>query len=147
MAKKRPYQIEFFGNDALLRALEEMEESVVQAIAEAVEASVDPVEKDLHQFTNVEHKLSGDTEDAYVKKGFKKKETAKTINAWVGYDVKKGGEAAIFLQVGTPKMAPHHFITHAYHNNKDEVMEIQQRYLEEYVEKKMKQHPPKVDKI
>lgn len=147
MARKKPYQIEFYGNDALLRMLEEMEESVVQAMAVAVEASVAPVEKDLHHFTDVEHKLTGETEDAYVKKGFNKKADAKTINAWIGYDVKKGGEAAIFLQVGTPKMAPHHFITHAYHNNKDEVIEIQQKALEDYVSKKVKQHPAKVDKI
>lgn len=147
MAKKKPFQMEFYGDDALLRMLDEMEHRLPQIIAQGMKESLKPVEKDLHQFTGVEHRQTLATEKSFEEKGFKTRANAKTINAWVGYNVKEGGEAAIFLQVGTPKMAPHRFITHIYHDHKLEMIAAQENYIKDYVERELKKNPPKVTKV
>lgn len=147
MAKKKPFQMEFYGSDALLRQLQDMERRLPQIIAEGMKKSIDPVEKDLHHFTGVEHKQTLATEKSFEEKGFKTKANAKTVNAWVGYNVKKGGEAAIFLQVGTPKMPPRRFLTHILDDHKLEIISAQEKYIQDYVEELQKSNPPKVDKI
>ena len=142
MAKK-PYVMEWYGSDELLRELKKAGGNVNLAISQALEEAFQPIKKDLHQFTGQDHKKSGDTEKAYYESDFYKWSKKNNLNIKVGYNVKDGGEAAIFLQVGTPKMAPYFFITSAYHDHEMEVMTAQQDALEKVVKDMLKKVPSK----
>lgn len=143
MAKKKAYSMEWYGSDELLRELKNAGGNVNEAISKALEESFRPITTDLHQFTGSKHKYSGDTEKAYYESDFYKWSKKNNLSVKVGYDVTKGGEAAIFLQVGTPKMPPFFFITSAYHDHEQEIIDAQQKALRKVVEDMLRKVPSK----
>lgn len=136
MAKK-PYKAEFYGSDDVLIKLDELGVDIRPIISRAADESFKPVLNQLHAFTGEEHKFTGATEGAFVDGDFYKWSKRGTLLVRVGYNVRKGGEAAIFLQVGTPRMTPYHFITHAYHQNINQVIDTQSRIVNEELQRRM----------
>lgn len=120
-----------YGVSGLLKSIEKADGKVDEAVKKAVDASLQIVGKDMQNFMSG-HKHTGDTYDSYeqtpaVIKGGK-------VEANVGYNVKKGGLPAIFLDVGTPKQKPYFYRYYAVENNRQRIEEIQRKTLEEILE-------------
>ena len=153
MARKKAYMADWYGSDELLKELEKAGGNIEAAIQEAIAESFKPVVKDLQHFTGTQHKASGNTQKSFVEDYGKWKNNK--LNVQVGYAIKRVkeeddsrmveglGEAAIFLQVGTPKMAPYFFVTSSYHDHELEIMKAQQEALEKTVERMLANLPNK----
>ena len=131
MAKAKSWKMDWYGSDELLRGIRDMGGDVKHAISKGVEAAFVAVKKDLHEFTGQKHIQSGNTEDAFTDADYYKWTKKDKLNVMVGYNVKEGGEAAIFLQVGTPKMPPYFFLTHSYHEHEDAIIRAQEKAVED----------------
>lgn len=135
MARKKPWKMEWYGSDELLREIEKMGGNVKEAISKAVEKSFVPVKRDMQNFVSVQHIYSGDTKNAFRDADYYKWSKKDKLRVIVGYDQTKGGEAAIFLQVGTPRMAPYFFLTHAYHEHEHEIIGAQEKAVQDEFER------------
>ena len=119
--------LEMYGVSDLLKKIENAGGNVENAVKKAVDESLKIVGADMQKFM-AGHKLTGDTMESYeqtpaqVGKGG-------LIEAEVGYNAKKGGLPAIFLDVGTPKMKPYFFRYYAVENNRKRIEDIQQQAL------------------
>ena len=60
------------------------------------------------------------------------------VNGVVGYDVKKGGLPAIFLDVGTPSMDGYYWTYYAVNNNYEKIKQIQHETLNRILEESTK---------
>lgn len=96
-------KITLTGYDDIIRDLEKIGENVPERVAEAL----DEVEKaSYEEYKDVidDHRYSGLTEESLVHK--KAEYDGEKVTLQTGFDVKKGGLAAIFLDRGTPKQRP-----------------------------------------
>lgn len=137
MAKTRKYRgssvkrenlIEMYGVSELLKKIEDAGGKVEDAVKKAVDESLKIVGNDMQNFMS-SHKQSGDTMESYEQKSAEVKGDKIVANA--GYNVKKGGLPAIFLDVGTPKQKPHFFRYYAVENNSKKIREVQTKALDE----------------
>lgn len=126
---KRGNLIEMYGVSDLLKKIEAAGGKVDEAVKKAVDGSLEIVGKDMQNFMSG-HKLTGDTMSSYGQVPAKVGKDGK-IEAVVGYDEKKGGLPAIFLDVGTPKQKPFFFRYYAVENNRKRIEEIQRETLNE----------------
>lgn len=138
MAKNKKYRgsslkggIELYGVSELLKNIEAAGGKVDEAVAKAVNKSLEVVGADMQNFMSG-HRLTGDTYESYEQTEPKIK--GNTVEATVGYNAKKGGLPAIFLDVGTPKMKPYFFRYYAVNNNTKRLEEIQHATLNEILE-------------
>ena len=120
-------KIEFFGSAELLKKLEEAGGNVEEAIITAIRKSAVKPSNEMLGFIR-QHKHSGRTEDSFTEE-IKSKDGV--ITAEFGFSVRKGGLAAIFWNVGTPRKAPpaSYFISNAIDNNIDEIIKEQNESL------------------
>lgn len=125
---KRENLIEMYGVSELLKSIEEAGGKVDEAVKKAVDRSLEIVGADMQAFMS-KHKDTGDTMSSYEQTEAKINGNKVTGNA--GYNVKKGGLPAIFLDVGTPKQTPHFFRYYAVENNRKKIAEVQQETLNE----------------
>lgn len=137
MAKRNKYRgssikrgniIEMYGASELLKNIEEAGGKVDEAVAKAVDKSLEIVGADMQRFM-AQHKLTGETMGSFTVTDVKIENGV--VTALVGYDAKNGGLPAIFLDVGTPKMKPHFFRYYAVENNRGKIEEIQKETLNE----------------
>ena len=140
MAKGRKYRgssvkrgnlIEMYGVSELLKNIEAAGGKVDAAVQKAVDRSLEIVGADMQAFMS-EHKATGETMGSYEQPPAKSDGNKVTGNA--GYNAKKGGLPAIFLDVGTPKQRPHFFRYYAVENNRKKIEEIQRATLNEILE-------------
>ena len=143
---------EFDDFSEFIKKLEKLGIDVPKALEEAIPESLEPVRADMEKFmltdraTNstkkikpkkVGHILTGDTlKSLSIRKVRKHKDG--NIVVKVGFDVKKGGFPAIFLNVGTPYNDPTFFIQTAKERHIDEVRKILENKLEEAINKGIK---------
>ena len=127
---KRGNLIEMYGVSDLLK-IEAAGGKVDEAVKNAADASLKIVGDDMQDFMS-KHKLTGETMSSYEQIPA----TAKNgeITAQVGYNAKKGGLPAIFLDVGTPKRKGHFYRYYAVENNRKKIEEIQRTALNEILE-------------
>lgn len=137
MAKKGKYRgssvkrgnfVEMYGVSDLLKQIEAAGGNVDSAVQKSVDKSLEVVGSKMQNFMRG-HKDSGETYESL-------EQTAAKVNggkveAMVGYDVKKGGLPAIFLDVGTPKQKPYFFRYYAVENSRQQIEEIQRETLNE----------------
>ncbi len=123
---KRGNLVEISGMSELLQKIEKAGGNVNQACAKAVDNCLELVGLHMQLFM-AEHKLTGDTYDSYEQIMASIKDNK--VEAMVGYNVKKGGLPAIFLDVGTPKQKPYFFRYYAIENNQKEIQRIQRDTL------------------
>lgn len=133
MAKKGKYRgsslkggFELYGVSDLLKQIETAGGNVDEACKKAVDESLKIVGADMQDFMS-KHKFTGDTIASYEQKPATVKDGK--IEAVVGYDTKKGGTPAIFLDVGTPKQKGYFYRYYAVNNNTKRLQEIQERTL------------------
>ena len=120
-------KIEFFGTSELLKKIEKAGENVEKACADALRASVETPKQEMLQYIR-QHHLTGQTEDSFVEEI--KNENGK-IYCEVGFSIRKGGIAALFLNLGTPKIRPSFFIENAIDHNIDKIKADQLKALNE----------------
>lgn len=125
---KRENIIEMYGVSDLLKKIENAGGKVDEAVKQAVDKSLDIVGDDMQAFMS-KHKLTGDTYESFEKIPSDIKKNS--VNGKVGYNIKKGGLPAIFLDVGTPTQKGYFFRYYAVNNNLDEIKKIQQETLNE----------------
>ena len=114
-------RIEFFGTSELLQKIENAGKNVEQACIDALKASVQKPKDEMLQFIR-EHHLTGQTEESFVEEI--KTENGK-IYCEVGFSIREGGLAALFLNLGTPRIKPSFFIDNAVDHNIDEIKKAQ----------------------
>lgn len=120
--------IELYGVSDLLKKIEAAGGNVDNACKKAVDESLKIVGAEMQDFMS-KHKVSGDTIKSYEQ--VPAVVTDGTINAVVGFNAKKGGLPAIFLDVGTPKQKPYFWKYYAVNNNTKRLQEIQHATLNE----------------
>ena len=114
-------RIDFYGSSELLKKLERAGANVEKCIVDALQKSVEKPKQEMLDYIR-QHKLTGQTEDSFTTEI---KHEKNKVYLKVGFDIKKGGIAAIFLNYGTPKIAPSWFIDNAVENNLDEIKRAQ----------------------
>lgn len=119
--------LEMSGVSDLLKKIERAGGSVDDAVKEAADASLELIGLHMQLFM-MSHRRTGETKGSYeqvpaVISGGK-------VTARVGYNTKKGGTPAIFLDVGTPRQKPNFFRYYAIQNNAAELQRIQQETLQ-----------------
>lgn len=125
---KRGNIVEMYGVSDLLKQIEAAGGNVDAAVQKAVGKSLEVVGSKMQDFM-LGHKDSGETYESFEQTATKVK--GGKVEAMVGYNVKKGGLPAIFLDVGTPKQKPHFFRYYAVENSRQQIEEIQQETLNE----------------
>lgn len=128
---KRENLIEMYGVSELLKNIESAGGKVESAITRAVDESLKIVGEDMQNFMSG-HKATGETMASYEQIPAQIKGDKAVANA--GYNIKKGGLPAIFLDVGTPKQKPHFFRYYAIENNRKKIEEVQKATLNEILE-------------
>lgn len=130
MAKGGKSRIEFFGTSELLKKIEKAGGNVEKACEDALRKSVQkPKAEMLEYLTNKPHPYStGQTKDSFTEEI--KTENGK-IYCEVGFSIRKGGLAALFLNLGTPKIKPSFFVDNAIDHNIDEIKRVQLEALKE----------------
>lgn len=118
-------KIDFYGSSELINRLEKAGKNAIDEIIKAVDESSKPVEDDLKSFM-AGHRRTGTTINSYFKKITTE---GNVIKLRMGFDSKKGGLGAIFLNLGTPYIAPSFFIDKAVEENVDKIKRIQQEIL------------------
>lgn len=140
MAKNRKYRgssvkrgnlVEMYGVSELLKSIEAAGGKVDAAVQKAVDRSLEIVGADMQAFMSG-HKQTGETYESFEQTPAKS--DGNTVTGNVGYNAKKGGLPAIFLDVGTPKQKPYFFRYYAVENNRKKIEEIQRATLNEILE-------------
>lgn len=107
MAKSK-MKMTITGHDELLKQIESLGKEMPKVIEKAVEDSA-KVATEEYQKVVEHHRYSGLTEETIVKE-FKAKNEGRKIVLNTGFDIHKGGLAAIFLDRGTPIQKPINFV-------------------------------------
>lgn len=128
---KRDNLIEMYGVSELLNKIEAAGGRVDEAVKKAVDNSLEIVGADMQKFMEG-HKRTGATMASYEQVSAVLKGNVVTANA--GYNIKKGGLPAIFLDVGTPKRKGYFFRYYAVENNMQRIQEAQRAALNEILE-------------
>jgi len=128
MAKQhhKTKKIEITGISEILTKLEQANIKAESTILSALKTGTSPMKNDMLSFIQ-QHHYSGLTEESFVEEFESGK---KYIHARVGFSIRKGGIASIFLNVGTPRIAPTYFI--------DTAIETHNGYLNTVLKKELK---------
>ena len=126
--------LEIYGVSDLLKKIEKANGNCEEAITKAVLKSIELPKQEMLSFIKQHHR-TGTTEESFTVTPIEWKDGV--ANVKVGFSVRKGGLPAVFLNVGTPTIAPSFFIDNAVQNNVDEIHKIQQNALEEILKELM----------
>ena len=127
---KNNTMLEITGVSELLKKIEKAKGDAVPAVAEMAKKSLEVIGENANQFMKG-HKLTGDTLGSYDMHARIEGDMVKGV---VGYDVKKGGLPAIFLDVGTPTQKGYFWKYYAVENTRKQVEQIQQETLKKILE-------------
>lgn len=134
--------LEMYGVSDLLKKIETAGGNVHAAVQKAVDNTLEQVGMKMQLFM-LEHRDSGETYESFelipatagaVKVGKETYNVNDGVTGLVGYNSKKGGLPAIFLDVGTPKLKPYFFRYYAIENSRKEIEKIQRDTLNEILE-------------
>lgn len=122
------FNLSFYGSSELLKKIDRAGGNVEEAIGKAVVKGAQLPKLYMMEFMN-EHRYSGLTASTMTEDTIEWKDGKCRYR--VGYDIKKGGMASLFLDVGTPKMKPHFFVHHAVEKNLTKISELQESALKD----------------
>ena len=108
MAKGKT-KITLYNQEALLKSIETLGGNVQEAIIEAIELSGKNATTRFKEVAE-EHEFSGATLHSLVENP-KAQVTGNKIILDIGFDINKGGVAAIWLDRGTPKQDPLNYVS------------------------------------
>lgn len=120
-------RIDFYGSSELLKKLEKAGANVEKVVVNALEKSIQKPKAEMLEYIR-QHKMTGQTEESFKTEI---KQEGDKIYLNLGFDIKHGGLAAVFLNYGTPKIAPSFFVDNAIENNIDEIKRVQLEALNE----------------
>lgn len=120
---------EFTG---MLERIQKAGGSIERAAEKALSDSAKPFYDDLKAGI-AKHRRTGLTEKSLLDQNNIQWE-ANRVTLKVGFDMSKGGLPAMFIEYGTPKMAPDPFIQPAIKRNQPKAKKIQQQVLSEILE-------------
>lgn len=116
----------FSGFEEMIAKIEKAGATAEKAVTAAVKEDAEWTRQQLLDFIQ-KHKETGATEESLVQINV---ETYRgKISCKVGFSISDGGLAAVFLNYGTPKIAPTFFIDKAF-NNKKKHQEIQEKAMQ-----------------
>lgn len=121
----------FNGFEEMIKKIEDAGGTAERAATAAVKADAAATRNELLTFIK-KHKETGATEASLVPievESFRGK-----ISCKVGFSISNGGLAAIFLNYGTPKIAPTYFIDKAF-NNKKKHQAIQEEAMQKVLKR------------
>lgn len=126
--KRAGISIDFYGTSEMLKKIESMGKNVEDAVIQSMKAGAKKPYEEMKSFAE-QHKQTGEMLSSLEITG----PTAKNgiIQMKVGFSIKKGGLPSLFLNYGTPKIAPTFFIDKALENNVDEIKRLQLEALNE----------------
>lgn len=119
--------MDFYGFEELLLKIQQAEGSAGPAIMEALKEGGKPIQADLLMFM-AKHHRSGVTADSMTE-AMHQSNAGMTLYYEMGFDIKKGGLPALFLDIGTPRIRPSFFVYYAFKNNADNVRMLQEKAL------------------
>lgn len=124
MAKNK-MGLQFTGFEEMIERLEKANGDVKKVTEEALKESQKIVAKNSHDVMGKHHR-SGRTETSIVEDG-KVEWSGLTASIGVGFDIKGGGLASIFLMYGTPRMKKDQKVYNAVYSKKtqDEIARVQ----------------------
>lgn len=128
MAKRKGDYIDMYGVSDLLKKIEKAGGNVDQAVKKCVENSLEQVGMKMQLFM-MEHKRTGHTYESFELKPVEIKDGK--VSSIIGYNIKKGGLPAIFLDVGTPSQKAHFYRYYAIENSREQLKIIQTETLNE----------------
>lgn len=145
MAKKRKgkgnfshhggVSLDFYGFQELLEKITNAGGNLEDALSRSLQASAKPIENDLREFMSKHHQ-TGETIGS-----FQNIHSVDRVGGYVyyklGFDKKKGGLPALYLDIGTPTIKPSFFVYYAFKNNVDRVKHEQEQALIELLEELM----------
>lgn len=126
--KKGGAAVEFYGTSELLKKIENAQGNIKEAVEKAIIKSCEPPEKAMLNFI-ANHRRTGLTERTFTRSQIVWE--GDILKLKTGFDIKKGGLPAIFLNYGTPTQKPYFFIYNAVNDNLDEIKKIQVDTLNE----------------
>lgn len=132
--KKKGTHMEFYGSSELIKRIESLGGNVEKALAKSLKEGAKKPYEDMKAYAE-QHKLTGDTlnslelQEPIIKNG--------VIKMKVGFIVKNGGLPALFLNYGTPRIAPSFFIDKAFEDNADEIKRLQEETLKNLIRELM----------
>lgn len=134
MAKKKAH-LDVSGLEEYIKKIESLNKDLKKTFESALHATNSHVTKKIKPII-AKHKQTGATE-ASINKENKVVWEGTTAVTKVGFDIKNGGMASIFLIYGTPKMTPNKQLYNAFYSNKTkkEISEIQQEVFRKRIER------------
>lgn len=121
-------RVEFYGGADLLQRLEKAGADLEKEIVNAIKRGNEKPKKEMLSFIQA-HRATGVTEESWVEEI--ERENDGVIFSRIGFSVRKGGIASIFLNLGGLRNPPTYFIDKAVENNIDEIKREQERALRE----------------
>ena len=120
-------RVEFYGTSEILKKMGAAGANVEQACVDALQKSIAAPKAEMLDFIRA-HKLTGVTENSFVEEI---RQEGNKIYLELGFSIRKGGIAALFLNLGTPRIAPTWFIDNAVDHNIDAIKKAQLDALKE----------------
>ncbi len=137
--------ISLWGVDELLEKVKALGENITDVAAEAMKGSADIIEADLRSFMD-EHTRPGRGPHTIDALGTVIKKHGSMVSGTTGFKMRNVegygnipvGLPALFLDIGTPHIAPTFFVYYAYKNNLSKVLEVQRSVFEKHIQRAMK---------
>lgn len=120
--------VEFYGFDELIKKLDRSEKEIKRAIEESMRRSSVYPKNDMIKYIQAHH-FTGLTEEAFD--DLEIVWNGNVCKGNIGFNIEKGGIAALMLDIGTPKIKPSFFIYYAVNNNIKKMHDEQSKALEE----------------
>ena len=93
--------LDFAGMSEYLDELRKLGADVEQEAEKALQESVEMINRELHKEMK-DHHVTGDTEES-IRENEKVRRSGGKLSIKYGFNIKKGGEPAIYLEYGRPK--------------------------------------------
>lgn len=125
--------LKFAGMDAYIENLRKLGEDVKEVTNEALQQGIDIINEELHVEMR-KHHVTGETEKS-IRDGEKVKWSGDKASIKYGFDVKKGGEPAIYLERGRPHQRPTPVLKPAEKRAESRIRELQEETLRKVMDR------------
>ena len=123
-------QLRFEGFEEYLEMLNRLGEDIALATEQALQESGEIINNALHEEMRT-HKVTGETEKAILEPKVSWNGTKASVK--FGFDYKKGGETALYLERGRPHQKATPVIAPALEKSKDEIAQKQEESLKQVI--------------
>ncbi|MGN1167207.1 MAG: HK97-gp10 family putative phage morphogenesis protein [Lachnospiraceae bacterium] len=125
--------LKFAGMDAYIEALRQMGEDVKQVTDEALQQGVEIINEEMHAEMR-KHHVTGETERS-IRDGESVKWNGDKASIKYGFNIKKGGEPAIYLEKGRPHQRPTPVVKPAVKRAEKRLQEVQEEALRKVMDR------------